>query len=508
MTKIFEFIPNFSTSDELVVSKLIKTIETTKAKLLDYSSDKSHNRTVLTIIGDYESIKDIAIKLTEVAVSEIDLTKHKGVHPRIGAIDVMPFVPLESATMDDAIILSKEVAKAILEKCSLPVYLYEYSQSKAYRQRLETIRKGEFEHLDEKMQDSNWLPDYGNHKHPTAGAVACGARNFLIAFNVNLNTEDVSLAKSISEVIRTSSGGFPYVKALGLEIHEDNKTYAQVSMNLTNYEVTSIYDVYNKIKKLALQKNVEVLNCELIGLVPQKAVLDFFNDELKLGVNINNRIIENHIDYKPLNILDNSINNFLDELSSNKPTPGGGSVAALVGSLGDGLMNMVCNFTKNKEKYKDVEEDVYNSLQEIEKYMSRLNQLVEEDIKAYGIVSRAYKMPKGTQEEIEKRNKSIVIATYEAIMPPLNVMECCYQSVLLLKKIYNKFNINLISDFGVAAKLFMAAFDGAYLNVLINAKSIDKAKSKEILDKVEIMRKDIIKISDEIYNDIIRIMKA
>lgn len=509
--KLFEFIPNFSTSDKKIIDKFIKLFETSNAKLVDYSSDKDHNRTVLTIIGTYEDIKNIAIELTEIAVIEIDLNKHKGVHPRLGAIDVMPFVPLGSSLMDEAISLSKEVAQSISEKYDLPVYLYEYSQPKEYRKKLETIRKGEFEGLDEKMLLPEWRPDYGNnHKHPTAGAVACGARNFLIAFNVNLKTDDVALAQKIAFAVRTSNGGFPCVKALGLEIHKDSKVYAQVSMNLTDYEVTSIYTVYNKIKELTLKNNIEILNCELIGLVPQKGALDFFNEELKLDIDIEKRIIENYISELALsnNILDNTINTFLDDLSSNKPTPGGGSVAALVGSLGEGLMNMVCNFTKNKEKYKNVEEEVVNSLQEIAKHMAKLNEYVNEDIRTYSIVSKAYKMSKETAEEKTLRSKAIEEATYNAILPPIGVMETCYESLKLLKKIYSKFNLNLISDFGVASKLLLASIEGAYLNVIINAKSLSSPQMEETVRRLENIRKDAIVICDEIYNDIIKIMKA
>ena len=260
MKKIIEFIPNISTCDEKIIKMFIELVNSKRnVRLLNYSSDVCHNRSVFTIIGTTEGIKEIAFDFAKIAILEIDITKHKGVHPRIGSIDVMPFVPLKNISMDECVILSKEVALDIYSKLGLPVYLYEFSQEREYRKNLADIRNCGFESLDEKMKDKNWLPDYGTKKHVTAGATCIGARNPLVAYNINLDTIDISFAKQLANEVREKTGKFKCVKALGLEIVEENKKYVQLSMNLTDYKITSIVDVFEYVNNRCLLKNIQII---------------------------------------------------------------------------------------------------------------------------------------------------------------------------------------------------------------------------------------------------------
>lgn len=275
MKKIIECVPNFSEGRDL--SKIEKIVDAFRAKegvkLLDYSNDRDHNRMVVTVSGEPEAVKNAVIEAIGVAVKEIDLTKHEGEHPRMGAVDVVPFIPIQNMTMDEAIALSKEVGKTVGERYGLPVYLYEKSASASHRENLATVRKGEFEGFAEKMKSPDWKPDYGpDRQHPTAGAVAIGARIPLIAYNINLNTTDLNIAKEIAKKVRFSNGGLRYCKAMGLELKERN--IVQVSMNLTDYTQTAVYQVFEMVRMEAQRYGVTIAGSELIGLIPMQAVVD------------------------------------------------------------------------------------------------------------------------------------------------------------------------------------------------------------------------------------------
>jgi len=285
MKKIVEFIPNFSLSsqkDPKGFEQLYDLAESMKdCIVLDFQSDGSHNRSVLTMIGSIEGIEEAAFQLTKKAIELIDMRKHSGEHPRMGAVDVMPFVPARNVSIVECIDLSKRVAQRVWDELKLPSFLFEESASKEERKNLATCRKGEFEGMSEKLQQEEWLPDYGERKiHETAGITAIGARMPLIAFNVNLDTSDVEIAKKIAKTIRGSSGGFKYCKALGIML--EDKNIAQVSMNMTNYEKTPLYVVYEMIKALADRYGVRVIGTELVGLAPGKALIDCAEYYLKL----------------------------------------------------------------------------------------------------------------------------------------------------------------------------------------------------------------------------------
>lgn len=297
MAKIVECVPNFSEGRRVevidAIANQIKDID--GVRLLDYEYDKDHNRSVMTFVGTPEGVKEAAFNSCAKAKQLIDLNEHKGEHPRIGATDVIPLIPISNMTMEECVDLAKELGEEIAEKLKIPVYLYEYAATIPERQNLANIRKGQYEGLKEAiLMDPERKPDFGPGKlHPTAGATVVGARAPLIAYNVNLNTNDIDIAKSIAKAVRYSSGGLKYVKALGLEIKERN--IVQVSMNLTNYQKTPVFKVFEMIKKEAERYGVEVLESEVVGLIPQNALMDTSEFYLKLREFDKSQILENRL---------------------------------------------------------------------------------------------------------------------------------------------------------------------------------------------------------------------
>ena len=527
MARLIEFIPNISEGrDKDKINTLInacKEVEKTfKVRLVDYSSDADHNRSVFTFIGDEEGIEEVSLTLVKEAMKVIDLTKHLGKHPRIGAIDVMPYVPLEDATIEDCINISKKVGKRIGE-LGIPVYLYEYSQEREYLKNLANVRKGEFEKLDEKLKDEKYYPDYGPHqKHPTFGAVAIGARNYLIAYNVILDTNDIQVAKKIAKKIRESSGGIKYIKALGIKLEERN--LVQVSMNLVRYDITPIFIAFDFIKKEVKKYGVKISESELIGLLPNDAVSDVCKHYLSLNCDLNNRIIENKIrkldfmnmeknEQNKLNkdIFEDTVHDFLDELKSSKPTPGGGSVSSICAALGEGLLQMVTNLTIGKEKYQEYNDLINETITITNISLNKYKELAQQDIDLYSEVSNAYKLPNKTLEEKENRSNEIMKALMKAKQPPMELLKMIKASCLLLDKIYDKFNKNLISDFGVASKLYEAASDSAYLNIIINEKALSQMKNKNLInydtsDDARLLRDEIRVLTSKIYDNVITLI--
>ena len=297
MTKIVECIPNFSEGrNQTIVTALADTVKAVPGvTLLDYSADESHNRSVFTFIGSPESVKEAAISLAKYAAANIDLTTHKGEHPRMGAVDVIPFVPIKNVTMEECVELSKEVGEAVFAQAGIPVFLYEESATKESRRNLANIRKGQFEGMGQKMSKPEWSPDYGgNSPHPTAGVVAVGARMPLIAFNVNLSTSDVEIANKIAKIVRGSSGGFKYCKGIGIMLEDRN--IAQVSMNMVNFEGTPLYRVLEHIRIEAKRYGVSVIGTEIIGLTPAKALIDCAEYYLQIeNFDYHKQVLENQV---------------------------------------------------------------------------------------------------------------------------------------------------------------------------------------------------------------------
>ncbi|MDR1682797.1 MAG: glutamate formimidoyltransferase [Candidatus Symbiothrix sp.] len=296
MDKIVECVPNFSEGRDLEkVERIVSAFRAKEnIKLLDYSSDKDHNRMVVTLIGEAEAVKNTLIEAVGIAVREINLTKHQGQHPRMGAADVIPFIPIKGMTMDEADALAKDVAQRLAEKYDLPIYLYEKSASAEHRQNLANVRKGEFEGLVGKMKLPEWKPDFGpGEPHPTAGASIVGARMPLIAFNVNLHTTNLEIADKIAKKVRFIGGGLRFCKAMGVDLNGQNRV--QVSMNLTDYTKTAIYQAVEMVRFEAQRYGVNVAGCELIGLVPLQALVDTASYYLGLENFSTKQILESHL---------------------------------------------------------------------------------------------------------------------------------------------------------------------------------------------------------------------
>ena len=301
MAQIIESIPNISNGrDKEVIEACVDQIRNTPGcTLLDYSSDESHNRSDITYIGNAESVEEASVKLVKKAAELIDLNHHTGEHPRMGAVDVMPFLPIKDCTTEDCIELSKRVGARIADEAGVPVFLYEQSATRPERQNLVTIRKGQFEGMAEKVQQPDWEPDFGGRRiHPTAGVIAVGARPPLIAFNLDLDTDDVQIAKKIANIIREARGGFKCVKSMGFEIEDEEtgKKYAQVSCNMTNYQQTPLYRVVETVKSEAARYGVHITKCEIVGLCPMKALTDCAEYYMQLNdFDFDKQVLENHI---------------------------------------------------------------------------------------------------------------------------------------------------------------------------------------------------------------------
>ncbi|ARV02007.1 TPA: glutamate formimidoyltransferase [Streptococcus pyogenes] len=297
MAKIVECIPNFSEGqNQAVIDGLVATAKSIPGvTLLDYSSDASHNRSVFTLVGDDQSIQEAAFQLVKYASENIDMTKHHGEHPRMGATDVCPFVPIKDITTQECVEISKQVAERINRELDIPIFLYEDSATRPERQNLAKIRKGQFEGMPEKLLEEDWAPDYGDRKiHPTAGVTAVGARMPLVAFNVNLDTDNIDIAHKIAKIIRGSGGGYKYCKAIGVML--EDRHIAQVSMNMVNFEKCSLYRTFETIRFEARRYGVNVIGSEIIGLAPAKALIDVAEYYLQVeDFDYNKQILENHL---------------------------------------------------------------------------------------------------------------------------------------------------------------------------------------------------------------------
>lgn len=297
MAKIIECIPNFSEGrNQEVIDGLVKTAQSVAGvTLLDHSSDASHNRSVFTLVGNEVSIQEAAFELVKYATEHIDMTKHEGEHPRMGATDVLPFVPIKDVTMEECVAISKQVAERINRELGIPIFLYEDSATRPERQNLAKVRKGQFEGMPEKLLEEEWAPDFGERKiHPTAGVLAVGARMPLVAFNVNLDTSDITIANKIAKIVRGSSGGYKYCKGIGVMLEDRN--IAQVSMNMVNFEGTPLYRVFETIKFEAKRYGVNIIGSEIIGLAPAKALIDAAEYYLQVeDFDYSKQVLENHL---------------------------------------------------------------------------------------------------------------------------------------------------------------------------------------------------------------------
>ncbi len=480
--KIVECVPNFSEGRRReVVDEIVASMTSIPGvKLLDVEMDPDHNRSVVTIAGPPESILEAAFNGIARAVELIDLNNHVGQHPRIGAADVVPFVPLKDITIEECVELAERLAERVAEELKVPVYLYGKAAHRPERRDLPNIRskKVQFEQLKELIKtDPDRAPDYGpDELHPTAGATIIGVRKILIAYNVNLGTSDVKIAKKIARMVRARNGGLVGVRALGFDLAERGIT--QVSMNLIDYERTPIFAAYELVKLYADRFGVPVIGSEVVGLLPQKALVDVADFYLKLENFKPDQFIEARIDEATL-----PAEEFLLELSSTSPAPGGGAAAALSAAQGYALLAMVAGLTLKSKKYQEHHGAVKPVLKRAKERLLISLKMLEEDTQAFNRVMEAYRMPKSTDEEKAKRREAIQEALKGAAESPLKIMRHALDGlddVLLLAEHGNR---NAITDVGSAAYQFHAAFFGAELNVMINLSSIKDVDFRQKVDE-------------------------
>lgn len=547
--KIVECVPNFSEGRD---KEKIKTItdEIAKTKgvtLLDVDPGEATNRTVVTFVGTPEGVKEAAFRAIKKASEILDMSKHKGAHSRMGATDVCPFVPVAGVTMEDCVKIANEVGDRVARELSIPVYLYEEAATKPERRNLAVVRKGEYEGLPEKLKDPEWKPDYGEPVfNKKSGATIIGAREFLIAYNINLNTRERKLAHEIAlnireqgrvkrdekgKIIRDENGKIVKIpgklkEVKGVGWYIDEYGIAQVSVNLTNYKITPLYKLFEECRKEARKLGLRVTGSELVGLIPKEAMLQTGRyylekqgkcpgvpDEelirtavISLGMDQlypfkpEEKIIEYTIAEKQ-ELLSMNLREFSNELSTDSPAPGGGSVAALSGALGSALSSMVANLTYGKKEYRKANRRMKNLALQAQVLKDEFIDLIEKDAEAFNNVMSAMRLKKKTEEEKKKRDEAIEEATKKATLVPLEIMKKSERILDLAAVAEKKGNQNSVSDAGVAAIMADAACEGGYLNVIINLGNIKdeefkksiKAEVDGLLKRVKSKAKRIIK---------------
>jgi len=467
MERIVECVPNFSEGrDRSKIDEIVKEITGAGVKLLDVQMNSDHNRAVVTFIGDPETVGEAAFRGCRKAAELIDLTQHKGEHPRIGATDVIPFVPISNISLEECAELARRLGRRIAEELRIPVYLYEAAATRPHRENLANIRQGEFEGLLAAIRtEPERAPDFGaTELHPTAGATVVGARFPLIAYNINLNTADAAIAKKIAKAIRFKDGGYRFAKAMGFELKEDK--LAQVSINMTNYLGTPLYRVFETVNREAARYGVMIKESEIVGLVPEKALIEAAIYYLQLDRFDENQILEYHLRGTAGGA--ESLYDFLTRLSSPTPTPGGGSVAALQGALAAGLLAMVTGITLKKSD--DPEVKAGHGFLKME--MTEFYKLIETDKEAFDAVMKAYKLPKETPSDKEIRNRTIQEAYLGAARVPLTVCRKIVGLYAYARILARKGLKSAVSDVGVAVYSLRSGFLSARINVLINLAQI------------------------------------
>ena len=549
MQKIIECVPNFSEGRNMgLIDKITSEIrQTEEVVLLDVDPGKDTNRTVVTFVGSPEGVKEAAFKAIKKASELIDMQQHSGAHPRMGATDVCPLIPVSGVTVEECVALAREIGRRVGEELGIPVYLYEEAATRPERKNLAAIRKGEYEALPEKMKDPGFAPDFGPARfNARSGATVIGVREFLLAYNINLNTRDRKAAHDIALTIRESGrakrdrqgkiikdeqgrtvrvpGLLQECKAVGWYI--DEYGYAQISMNLTNYKVTNLHQAFETVDKEARKRGLRVTGSEIVGLVPKEALLKAGEYYLKkqgktrgvpekeilhtailsLGLNDttpfvpSEKVIEYRIHPDQNGLGDLSVKDFADELSSDSPAPGGGSVAALSGALSAALSSMVANLTFGKKGFERKNGLMEEIACEAQKLKRHYLELIDKDTEAFNSLMAAMKMPKKSEEDKALRNEAMEKAAKEATRIPLETLRQTLKLCELASVVGRKGNPNAASDAAVAAVMAEAAAEGAALNVMINLPGIRddqfrtevSREAQDLLGRVKKERKRIV----------------
>lgn len=483
--KLVECVPNFSEGRRSdVVAAIRDAIASVEdVTILDVSSDPSHNRSVITFVAPVERAVDAALAGIREARDRIDLRTHEGEHPRIGATDVVPFVPLEGTTMEDCIALARELGERVGRELEIPVYLYERAATRPTRENLADVRRGEFEGLAGELGSNPARePDYGpNRVHPSAGATAIGARPFLVAYNIYLGpASNLPVAKKIAKAVRGSSGGFRYVKGLGLEVEGQ----AQVSMNLVDTTQTPMHRVFDFVKLEAAASGVPVTWSEIVGLVPERALFEAAAQHMQLAQFTADQVLEGRV--REAVSGGQSLSAFVSSIASSAPTPGGGSVSAHAGALAAALVQMVAGLTIGKKKYASVDAEMKEIALQAAALSNRLAGLVTRDAEAYGAVTTAHQLPQGTEEEKKARAVAIQSALLGAAEVPLETARACAAVAELALATAQRGNQNAVTDAGVAALLAETGCRGAAYNVRVNVTSLtDRSAGAELTKEVD-----------------------
>jgi len=485
MNRLIECVPNFSEGrDPAKIDAIVNAMSSVPGVyVLDRESDADHNRSVITLAGAPDAVGEAAILGAGKALDLIDMTMHTGAHPRVGATDVVPFIPIEGVTLEDCVALARRVGNEIWKRYRIPIFFYEAAATRPDRVNLENVRKGQFEGLREELKKNHdRQPDVGEPKlHPTAGVTVVGARKFLIAYNVNLNTSDVSIANKIAKAIRFSSGGLRYVKSMGVELKARN--LAQVSINLTDFEQTPMHRVYEMVKREAERYGAMPVGSEIVGLVPKKAVemaADYF---LQLENFSPSQVFENKLQAAlggaPIEPKEGKLaivaRPFMEAVAAPTATPGGGSVAAYVGALAASLGQMVAGLSRKKKSQILHVDKLSEMLGELRRTADELATAMDRDAASYDAVMTAFKLPQGNAEETAQRESAIQTATKGAAEVPLQVAEKAAQLHGRLLQLEGIAAASMKSDLQVARLMAVAAAKGALANVEINLDSLKDA---------------------------------
>lgn len=472
MLSLVECVPNFSEGrDRGKVEEIIAAMKVEGVYLLDKEMDADHNRSVITLAGHRDAIAEAAIRGVGKAAQLIDLNQHHGAHPRMGATDVVPFIPIEGVTLADCVALARYVGKEIWERYRIPVYLYEAAAQTPERQNLENIRRGQFEGIRTEIQaDPARLPDFGDPRvHETAGVVAVGARKFLIAYNVYLNTTDIEIARKVAKAVRFSNGGLRFVKGMGVAA----RGLAQVSMNLTDFEQTPIATVFEFVKREAARHGVMPVSSEIVGLIPKKALEDAAGWFLQVDKFDNSLILENRLaavmeGRATVGGLRAGIEPFVEQLAAPTPAPGGGSASAAAAAMAAGLAQMVASLSRGKRNYVQYEAQLSDAIARLDQLREELKTAIDADAEAYKGVLAAYKYEKTSPDG----GHLIATALKNATSVPLQVAEQAREVRNLAESLRSITNPNMASDLTVAIALADAAITGALANVDINLKDL------------------------------------
>jgi glutamate formiminotransferase/formiminotetrahydrofolate cyclodeaminase len=474
MRQIVECVPNFSEGRRAeVVDEIAAAIREAGGQVLDVQLDADHNRAVVTFVGDLPTVEEAAFAGIAAAADRIDLTAHEGEHPRIGATDVVPFVPISGVTMDECVAAAARLAERVATELALPTYLYGEAARTPERRNLPNIRKGEYEGLKEAIaKDPARAPDFGPKALGSAGATVIGARYPLIAYNIYLDTNRLDVAETIARAIRESNGGLKHVQAKGFEIAE--RGVVQVSMNLLRHDLMPIHRVTELVRREAERHGARVQSSEVVGLIPQQALLDAAEWYLQIEGFGPEQVLENRLAAPAGAEAAASLvpTAFLNALGSEAPTPGGGSVAALSGALGAALASMVASLTVGREKYAAAEGRMRQVRTEAVRLQRELTDLMSQDSAAFEEVMAAYKLPRSTAPDADARRAAIQKALRGAIEVPIRTMQRAVDVLRVARTAAELGNANAVSDAGVAAYMAYAAVQSASLNVEINVMGL------------------------------------